>query len=120
MVFRCVFKKIFKAKIEGLENLKKAGDRALIITNHTSYMDVLLISAFVDKKIVFAISDKLLNKVFVKFMTNLVEIKPLDPVSPFAVKDMAEELIFVPKLYLFFPYYFLKYLYMIYREQNYL
>ena len=91
-VFRCAFKKLFKAKIEGLEHLKEAGEKALIITNHTSYLDVLLISAFVDKKIVFAISDKLLNKVFVKFMTNLVEIKPLDPVSPFAVKDMAEEL----------------------------
>ncbi|MDY6408097.1 MAG: AMP-binding protein [Pseudomonadota bacterium] len=91
-VFKYVFKKLFKAKIEGIENLEKAGKRALIVTNHTSYMDVLLISAFVDKKIVFAISDKLLDKVFVKFMTNLVEIKPLDPVSPFAVKDMAEEL----------------------------
>ncbi|MBR6411745.1 MAG: AMP-binding protein [Alphaproteobacteria bacterium] len=91
-VFQYVFKKLFKARIEGLEHLKKAGNKALIVTNHTSYLDVLLISAFVDRKIVFAISDKLLNKVFVKFMTNLVEIKPLDPVSPFAVKDMAEEL----------------------------
>ena len=91
-VFRAVFKKLFKARIEGLENLNNAGEKVLIVTNHTSYLDVLLISAFVDRKIVFAISNQLLNRVFVKFMTNLVEIKPMDPVSPFAVKDMVEEL----------------------------
>ena len=91
-VFKLLFSKLFRAKIEGLENLKKAGKRALIVTNHTSYMDVLLISAFVDQKIVFAINNQLLDKTFVKFMTNLVEIKPMDPVSPFAVKDMVEEL----------------------------
>lgn len=91
-LFRKVFRAVFDAKIEGLDNLAVAGPRALIMTNHTSYLDVLLISAFVDKKIVFTVSDKLMDKPIVKFMTNLVEVKPLDPVSPFAVKDMAEEL----------------------------
>ncbi len=91
-VFRMILKGLFNARIEGLENLKKAGRRALIITNHTSYLDVLLISTFIDRKIVFAINDRLIDKTFVKFMTNLVDVRPLDPVSPFAVKDMAEEL----------------------------
>lgn len=91
-MFRAIFRHLFKAKIEGLENLKKAGSRALIVTNHTSYMDVLLISAFIDKKIVFAINNQLIDKMFVKFMTNLVDVRPMDPVSPFAIKDMVEEL----------------------------
>jgi len=91
-LFRKVFRALFDVKINGLENLAIAGPRALIMTNHTSYLDVLLISAFIDKKIVFTVSDKLMDKPIVKFMTNLVEVKPLDPVSPFAVKDMAEEL----------------------------
>ena len=91
-LFRKIFRVVFDAKIEGLENLAIAGPRALIVTNHMSYLDVLLISAFIDKKIVFTVSDKLIDSPLVKFMTNLVEVKPLDPVSPFAVKDMAEEL----------------------------
>ena len=91
-VFKVVLKKLFKVKVEGLENLEKAGKRALIVTNHTSYLDVLLISAFIDKKIVFAINDQLIDRMFMKFLTNLVEVRPLDPVSPFAVKSMVEEL----------------------------
>lgn len=91
-LFKRIFKCLYGTKISGLENIEKAGPRALIMTNHTSFMDVLLISAFVDKKIVFAINDRLMEKTIVKFMTNLVDVRPLDPNSPFAVKDMVEEL----------------------------
>ena len=83
---------LFRAKIDGLENLKKAGKRALIVTNHTSFMDVLLISAFIEKPIVFTISEQKMNKLVVKFMTSLVDVKPLDARSPMAVKAMVEEL----------------------------
>ena len=76
----------------GLENLEKAGKRALIVTNHTSFMDVLLISAFIDKQIVFTISEQKMSKLVVKFMTSLVDVKPLDARSPMAVKAMVEEL----------------------------
>lgn len=91
-VFRFILKTLFKVEVKGLENLEKAGKRALIITNHTSYLDVLLISAFIDKKITFTVSDRLIDKTLVKFMTNLTDVRPLDPLSPFAVKYMAERL----------------------------
>lgn len=91
-LFKRIFRILFNARIEGLDNLAIAGPRALIIVNHSSYLDVLLVSAFIDKKITLAISDKLIERPFIKFMANLVDVKPLDPVSPFAVKEMAEEL----------------------------
>lgn len=91
-LFKKIFRTLFNARIEGLENLAIAGPRALIITNHSSYLDVLLISAFIDKKILLAIDEKLMQRPFIKFMTNLVDVKPMDAVSPFAVKEMSEEL----------------------------
>ncbi len=90
--FKKVLRKLFKVEVKGLENLPKEGERCLIVCNHTSFMDVLLISTFVDRHIVFSINNKLLEKTIVKFMTNLVDLRPLDPVSPFAVKAMVEEL----------------------------
>ena len=89
---RWIMTKLFHVQISGLENLSKAGKRALIVTNHTSFMDVLLISAFIDKQILFTISEQKMNKLVVKFMTSLVEVKPLDARSPMAVKAMVEEL----------------------------
>lgn len=91
-VFRTIFRTLYKVEVNGMENLYKAGNRALIMTNHTSYMDVLLISAFIDREITFAVSDQLIEKTLVKFMTNLTDVRPLDPHSPFAVKYMAERL----------------------------
>ena len=90
--FKFVLGKIFRVQVRGLENLKAAGSRALIVVNHTSFMDVLLISTFIDKPIVFTINEKLMSKLLVKFMTSLVEVKPLDAQSPFAVKTMVNEL----------------------------
>lgn len=91
-VFRKILSLLFKVEVKGIENIEKAGKRALIITNHMSYMDVLLISAFVDRKITFSVSDQLIEKPLVKFMTNLMDVRPLDPQSPYAVKYMAERL----------------------------
>lgn len=91
-VFKFILSFLFKVKVEGLENLEKAGKKALIIPNHMSYLDVLLISAFVDRKITFSVSDQLIEKPIVKFMTNLTDVRPLDPQSPYAVKYMAERL----------------------------
>ncbi len=90
--FKKVLGWLYKAEIKGLENLPKAGERCLIVTNHTNFMDVLLISAFVPRPIVFTISNRLIDRTLMKFMTNLVDLRPLDPVSPFAVKTMVEEL----------------------------
>lgn len=89
---RWVLMKLFRVQISGLSNLEKAGKRALIVANHTSFMDVLLISAFIDKPILFTISEQKMNKLLVKFMTSLVEVRPLDARSPMAVKTMVEEL----------------------------
>ena len=91
-LFKKLFQFLFRAKITGLENLEKAGPRALLMTNHTSYLDVLLISTFIPKKIVFAINENLMDKPFVKLMTNLVDVRPLNPTSPFAVKHMVDAL----------------------------
>ncbi len=90
--FKKALKKLFKVEVKGLENLPEKGQRCLIVANHTSFMDVLLVSAFLDRSIVFSINKRLLEKTIVKFMTNLVDLRPLDPVSPFAVKAMVEEL----------------------------
>ena len=82
----------FSIKVEGLENLKKAGKRVLIIPNHTSYLDGLLIALFVNQKITFSVTDRLAHKWWIRFFTSLMDSKFLDPENPLAVKTMVHEL----------------------------
>lgn len=83
---------LFSIKVEGLENLEKAGNKVLIVPNHTSYLDGLLISLFVKTKITFSITDKLADKWWIRFFTSLTDAKFLDPDSPLAIKTMVNEL----------------------------
>ena len=91
-IFRKVLTFLFDVKITGLENLKAAGKGTLIIPNHTSYIDALFISTFIDQEITFSLTNKMAGKWWVRFFGNLMNIKSLDPNSPFAVKTMVEEL----------------------------
>jgi acyl-[acyl-carrier-protein]-phospholipid O-acyltransferase / long-chain-fatty-acid--[acyl-carrier-protein] ligase len=92
-LLKTVLKFLFKARITGLENLVKAGKRALIVTNHTSYIDALLISVFIPEQITFGVSQAVLDKWWVLPFLSLLKVKPFDPSNPFeAVKIMVEEL----------------------------
>ncbi len=91
-IFRKLLTLLFDVEVSGLENLEKAGKRTLIIPKHTSYLDALLISTFIDRPITFSLTNEMANKWWVRFFGNLMEIKSLDPNSPFAVKTMVEEI----------------------------
>ena len=82
----------FNIDVKGLENVGKAGKKALIIANHTSYLDAMIISAFIDKQITFSVPEHLAKKWWVRFCCNLIDIKPLNPNSPSSVRAMVKEL----------------------------
>ncbi len=83
---------LFKVKIEGLENFAAAGKKVIIIANHTSLLDAVLIGAFMPEKITFAINTEMAKKWWVKPFLLLVNFYPLDPTNSMAVKSMIGEI----------------------------
>jgi acyl-[acyl-carrier-protein]-phospholipid O-acyltransferase / long-chain-fatty-acid--[acyl-carrier-protein] ligase len=47
---------VFRVEVSGMENYKKAGKRVLIVANHTSFLDPLLLWVFLPDDITFAIN----------------------------------------------------------------
>lgn len=90
--WRFILTKLFRVHVEGIENLENAGEKALIVVNHTSFLDILLISAFIKRKIVFAINEHWLQKRSIRILASLTQVKPLDASNALAIKDMVEEL----------------------------
>lgn len=91
-IARAVLKTFFKYKVEGLDNLKSAGNRCLIIPNHTSYLDAVLIAATVDKKITFSLDSEIAKKWWARALGGLIDIRALDAHDALAVKTMATEI----------------------------
>lgn len=90
-VLLSIFKTFFRVEVDGIQNFKKAGKRVLLVANHTSLLDGLLIAAFMPEKITFAINTEWAKKWFIKPFGLLVDLYPLDPTNPMAVRSLINE-----------------------------
>ena len=89
-IFCSILDLFFRVKIEGVQNLRKAGSKALIIANHVSLLDGVLIAAYLPRKITFAIDSGWGSKWYVKMFSGLVDFYPLNPTNPLAIRSLIE------------------------------
>ncbi|WP_428897883.1 acyltransferase [Parelusimicrobium proximum] len=87
-----ILKFIYDINVKGIENYKKVGKRALIIANHTSFLDAALLAIFLPEDLKFVIDSNVAKKWWVKPFLRLVETFPMDPTNPMAVKSVIDEI----------------------------
>ncbi|MDO9271363.1 MAG: AMP-binding protein [Methylobacter sp.] len=83
---------IYKVEVKGLDNYKKAGERVLIISNHTSFLDPLLLGVFLPDDITFAINTQISERWWLKPFLRLSRVFPMDPTHPLSLKDLIHHL----------------------------
>lgn len=91
-IARRLFYLFYRVEIKGFENFAKAGRKALIISNHTSFLDGPLISAFLPERCQFAINTRIADRWWVKPAFQLFDLLPIDPSNPMAIKTLANGL----------------------------
>lgn len=89
-VFCSVLNLFFRVKTEGLQNLRSAGSKVLIIANHVSLLDGVLVAAYLPRKITFAIDSNWGNKWYVKMFSGIVDFYPLNPANPLAIRSLID------------------------------
>ncbi|CAQ85303.1 AAS bifunctional protein [Photorhabdus asymbiotica] len=88
---RFVFRLMFRLTIEG--DIKQfTYPKCLITPNHVSFLDGVLLTLFLPTKPVFAVYSSIANLGFMKFVRRYVEIVPLDPINPMAVRLLVREI----------------------------
>lgn len=83
---------LYKVEVKGLDNYEKAGDRVLIISNHTSFLDPLLLGVFLPDNITFAINTHISERWWIKPFLGLSHVFPLDPTQPLSLKALINHL----------------------------
>ncbi|MFO1153951.1 MAG: AMP-binding protein [Rhodospirillales bacterium] len=78
----------FRVEINGLEHYRAVGDRALIVVNHTSYLDAPLLVLFLPDLPSFAINAQVAAAWWVKPWLRVVEVFRVDTTSPLSTKAM--------------------------------
>ncbi|MGH8557692.1 MAG: AMP-binding protein [Methylococcales bacterium] len=79
---------LYKVEVCGLENYRKAGERVLIVANHISYLDALLIGVFLPDRVTFAINTFIARKAWIKPFLSLFRVFPMDPTNPLSSKAL--------------------------------
>ncbi len=83
---------IYKVEVKGIENYDKAGDRVLIISNHTSFLDPLLLGVFLPDDITFAINTQISERWWLKPFLRLSHVFPMNPTQPLSLKALIHHL----------------------------
>lgn len=87
---RFVLGALYRVEVKGLENYAAAGNRVLLVANHTSFLDAALIAAYLPEKITFAVNTYIARQWWMKPFLALVDAYPLDPTNPLATKSLIE------------------------------
>jgi len=91
-LLQTVLRFMFKTKVKGYTNFKKAGSKVLIVANHTSLWDGVLLAAFMPERITFAITSAWTGKWFMPIIRLLVDFYPLDMLNPLSIRNLIEEI----------------------------
>ena len=83
---------IYQVEVNGMDNYHQAGSRVLIIANHTSFLDPLLLGVFLPDYITFAINTQISQRWWLKPFLRLSQVFPMDPTHPLSLKNLIHHL----------------------------
>lgn len=89
-MFRSILKTLYRVEVKGLENYRNAGQRVVIIANHTSFIDGILLAAYLPDKLTFAVNTFTGQKWWIKLFLRLVDTHLVDPTNPMALKAVID------------------------------
>lgn len=87
ILLHLICKALFRVETHGIANLPKTG-KVLVIANHESFLDGLLIGLFLPLRATFMVHTTVLQNPFFRFLLSRVPHLAVDPTSPLAMKKV--------------------------------
>lgn len=88
MIIKSVLRLCYRVEVNGLEHFDAAGKRVLVVANHTSFLDAVLLAAFLPDDLTFAINTHVAKRWWVRPFLRLVRSFPMDPTSPYSTRAL--------------------------------
>lgn len=80
----------YRVDVHGAENMPQPGERAVVVVNHVSFLDGLLLAAFLPGKPTFAVATKIARAWWIKPFLGMFDAFPVDSTNPMAAKAMVK------------------------------
>lgn len=85
---RAVLRLLYRVQVEGLEHAYAVMPRAVIAANHASFLDGLLLGAFLPGRPIFAVDTQISKQWWARPFLALVDALPVDPTNPLSIRTM--------------------------------
>lgn len=92
LFIRALLRFLFRVEVSGIENYYAAGDKVLIIANHSSFLDPPLLTAFIPNRVTFAVNTHVAKNILLRLVSRWVDLFPMDPTNPLSLKGFIAEL----------------------------
>ena len=89
---RCLLRALYRVEVTGMEHYRQAGKRVLIVANHTSLLDGILLYAWFPDNLRFAINTQVATRPRFKPFLYFADLYTMDPTNPLSVKSMVRYL----------------------------
>ncbi len=87
---RLLLRLAYRVEVKGLENLAAAGEPAIIVPNHASFLDGALVAAFLPGSPVYAVDTGQAQRWWVRLFFTAVDVFTMDPSRPMATKSLVK------------------------------
>lgn len=87
-VVRLILRLLYRVQVEGLEHVRAALPHAVIAANHASFLDGLLLGAFLPGEPIFAVDTHIARKWWARPFLTIVTALPVDPTNPLSIRTM--------------------------------
>ncbi|ALM87384.1 2-acyl-glycerophospho-ethanolamine acyltransferase [Bordetella sp. N] len=87
-VVRLILRVIYRVEVKGLEHMPRPGQPAVVVVNHISLLDGLLLGAFLPGKPTFAVNTTIAQSWWIQPFLKLFKAFPVDPTNPMSTKAM--------------------------------
>ncbi|WP_197277048.1 acyl-[ACP]--phospholipid O-acyltransferase [Sphingomonas profundi] len=87
-LIRMTLQLLYRVELTGAENMPAAGSRAVVVVNHVSFLDGVLLGAFLPGKPTFAVHTRIAEAWWLRPFLKLFDVFPVDPTNPMSAKAM--------------------------------
>ncbi|KPK41071.1 MAG: hypothetical protein AMJ69_00060 [Gammaproteobacteria bacterium SG8_47] len=87
-IARVILTGLFRVEVRGDVPAAGLNGPVLIVANHTSFLDALLLWAFLPQRLTFAVNTRIAQRWYMRWVARVVECFPMDPTSPLALRAL--------------------------------
>ncbi len=91
-LLRRLLTRLYRVEVHGLEHFPTDEKRVLIVANHTSFLDALLLAAFLPGPLTFAVNTYVARSALLRPFRAFVRLFPMDPTNPLSMKSLIHHL----------------------------